>query len=173
MAKNCNIKSPVTGEKSEVYDILVKIAKEENFAFEDQVSAHEYWAYLQSPEFKEDFGDWEVPSDTMSERVLASKEPNIFWDKDSKGYFYYNKYNTLTPFPPNEKGLNEFFTDDTVTAIVHHLAYVAFKKHFGEDFSETDILSDPSFNLLTIVRDYLESIKDDYGHIEILLDYQQ
>ncbi len=165
----CFIISPTDKKDSKLFDTLMTIAKG------DEALVEEYYAYLLSSDFLTDFGNWVKDHNEygFENRILANGEPNIFYDKDLKGYFYYNKYNTLTPFPPNYKGLNEYFSINEINDMVNVIAYNAYKEHFGEDFNTLDIFN-TNFNLTTTVRKFLHDKLEETGNpdISILQKYE-
>jgi hypothetical protein len=136
--------------ESTLYDLIFnKIAKG------NKERADELYAYFDTTDFIEDFGEWQKDyaerkkaeedkthkyNPRINQKYInAQGEPRLEFNKNKGQFYYTNKEGRVRYFPDQEKGLEKEFENLEILNIANTLALNYIKHHTGIDFKSLDL----------------------------------
>ena len=166
---SCKISAPTNGEESLLYKTI------EGFTASEEEAQELYKYFLSSPDFKQDFGDWqadykkELFDRSLTKRVDENWEPKLLFDDVVKKYYFIDKHDTKVFYPEGDNKLEDVFSKARIKSITKALALNFFKSRFNENFDEIDLSAKRGTLRDSIVDKLKEKIdefeaSDDIGH---------
>lgn len=149
-----------------------KLIKTLEHIYSNEFKAEEAYAYFdvvpgEESAFVEEFGDWvkgyEEGDASFGKRVYDNGEPKLFYNEETKKYYFINKNEEQIPYPIEKRGLRSIFDYKQMDRIVSRLALNYFKKsnlNFNNiEFAEGEKLPKLRDHIESEIKRKVESLK--------------
>lgn len=143
-----------------------------NSIAKNEQEADSIYAYFQSKDFLDKFGDWisdyGMSSPTFIDRLDDNFEPKLFFDNENKKHYFLDKNNNKVYFPLSNNGLTSLYSHKYISGITSQLAFAYFDKNFKNDFNNIDFTDSKGENLKSFITNTIKEKIDELKQGSVL-----